>query len=61
MVTHHVEEILPAIDNVIIMADGAVQHQGPKSEVVTREKIGAIYENEPRRIVAEEGRYWPIW
>lgn len=61
MVTHHVEEILPPIENVMIMANGKIEHQGRKPDVFTKERLGKIYDREPRRLVIEEDRYWPIW
>ena len=61
MVTHHVEEILPAMDHVLIMSEGQIKYEGTKSKVVTAEALGEIYGDVPKKIVVEEGRYWPIW
>ena len=35
LVTHHVEEILPEIDNVVLLRDGQVFKQGDKSSTLT--------------------------
>jgi iron complex transport system ATP-binding protein len=35
LVTHHVEEILPEIEHVILLKDGRVFRDGPKSECLT--------------------------
>jgi len=35
LVTHHVEEILPEIDNVVLLRDGRVFKQGDKSSTLT--------------------------
>ena len=37
LVTHHVEEIVPGIQNTLILATGRVHSAGPTHEVVTRE------------------------
>jgi iron complex transport system ATP-binding protein len=35
LVTHHVEEILPEIDNVLLLRDGRVLKQGCKADTLT--------------------------
>ncbi|WP_329741663.1 ABC transporter ATP-binding protein [Dyella sp. A6] len=34
LVTHHIEEILPEIDQVVLLRDGRVQHQGSKADTL---------------------------
>jgi iron complex transport system ATP-binding protein len=58
-VTHHVEEILPALENVVVMARGRVAQCGPRQEVVTGENLSRVYRT-PMRLVASGGRYWPV-
>ena len=43
LVTHHLEEILPEIDHVILLRDGRVFAQGPKAEVLRSETLSAQY------------------
>jgi len=39
MVTHHLADILPEIDRVIMMKDGRIFADGPKKELLTPEKL----------------------
>jgi len=57
LVTHHPEEIVPEIGNVLLMSKGRVAAQGPRSEVLTRERLEAAY-GTPLRVVREGGRVW---
>ncbi|HEX7916852.1 ABC transporter ATP-binding protein [Rudaea sp.] len=43
LVTHHLEEILPEIDHVILLCEGRVFAQGPKHEVLRSETLSAQY------------------
>lgn len=43
MVTHHVEEILPEIDHAVLLADGRVLAEGPKAEMITDERLSALF------------------
>ena len=47
-------------DDVIAMRDGRVVHHGPVAEVVTAEKLSALYET-PARVVEVEGRRVVLW
>ncbi|MBN8887124.1 MAG: ATP-binding cassette domain-containing protein [Rudaea sp.] len=43
LVTHHLEEILPEIDHVILLREGQVFAQGSKAEVLRSEVLSAQY------------------
>ncbi|MBE7496973.1 MAG: ATP-binding cassette domain-containing protein [Verrucomicrobiaceae bacterium] len=43
MVTHHVEEILPAITHCLLLKDGRVHAAGTKQETLTSALLGEIY------------------
>jgi iron complex transport system ATP-binding protein len=43
LVTHHIEEILPEIQRVILLREGRVFLDGPKREVLTRKQLSALY------------------
>lgn len=43
MVTHHLADILPEIDRVIMMKDGRIFADGPKRELLTPEKLRALF------------------
>jgi iron complex transport system ATP-binding protein len=61
LVTHHVEEVVPGIQNTLILRCGRVHCAGPTHEVVTRETIEEVYGTRLSRIEQSGGRLWPIW
>jgi iron complex transport system ATP-binding protein len=61
LVTHHVEEIVPGIQNTLILSEGRIHSAGPTSKVVTRHAIEAVYRTRMARIEHSGGRLWPIW
>lgn len=60
-VTHHVEEIMPAFDRTLVMQAGRIAAAGRTAEVVTAERLAAVYGVEVERLEAAGGRLWPIW
>ena len=54
LVTHHVNEIPPEVDRVVLLKDGRVIADGAKRELLTAERLGALY-GVPVRIVESEG------
>jgi iron complex transport system ATP-binding protein len=59
LVTHHLDDIIPEIDRVILLKDGAVFLDGPKSEVLTSESLSAIF-GVGVEVVEREG-YYHAW
>jgi len=43
LVTHHIEEIVPEIGRVILLSQGRVVGDGPKHEMLTAERLGALF------------------
>jgi len=43
MVTHHLADILPEIDRVIMMRNGRIFADGPKMELIDAGKLGALF------------------
>jgi iron complex transport system ATP-binding protein len=43
LVTHHIEEILPEIDNVVLLRDGRVLQQGDKATTLTATALTATF------------------
>jgi iron complex transport system ATP-binding protein len=56
LVTHHLEEIVPEIERVILLRRGRVAFDGPKGEVLTSARLGAVYETPV--VVGDEGGYY---
>jgi iron complex transport system ATP-binding protein len=46
LVTHHLSDIPPEIDRVILLKDGAVVADGPKATVLTRHSLCNVYETD---------------
>jgi iron complex transport system ATP-binding protein len=44
LVTHHIEEIIPEIDRVILLRDGRIAADGAKTAVLTSERLGALFD-----------------
>lgn len=43
LVTHHIEEVLPEIERVVLLRDGRVLRQGDKADVLTSEALGDAF------------------
>lgn len=43
LVTHHVEEILPEIERVILMQNGAIFQDGPTQSALTTQNLSALF------------------
>jgi iron complex transport system ATP-binding protein len=57
LVTHHVEEIIPEIEHVILLKRGRVAFSGPKSEVLTNDHLSAVY-GAPINLHNVDGSYY---
>ena len=56
LVTHHLNEIPPEVERVIVLKEGCVVADGPKAQVLTDEFLSAVYATEIR-IAALDGYY----
>jgi iron complex transport system ATP-binding protein len=56
LVTHHVEEIMPAFSHVLVLAGGRVLAQGPKPRVLTSATLSRAF-GAPVRLRLKAGRY----
>jgi len=43
LVTHHVAEIIPEIERVVLMQRGRIVADGPRSEMLTSERLSALF------------------
>jgi iron complex transport system ATP-binding protein len=59
MVTHHLPDILPEIDRVILLREGRVFADGPKSELLTAERLTQLFDH-PVEIARRDG-YYHLW
>jgi iron complex transport system ATP-binding protein len=56
LITHHVEEIIPEIDRVVLLQRGRVLDDGQKSAMLTAERLGALFEA-PVAVRCRDGYY----
>jgi iron complex transport system ATP-binding protein len=56
LVTHHVEEIMPAFSHVLVMRQGRVLAAGPRARVLTSKTLSAAF-GAAVRLVRKRGRY----
>jgi iron complex transport system ATP-binding protein len=43
IVTHHLDDIIPEIERVVLLKDGAVLADGPKATVLTSERLSTMF------------------
>ena len=43
LVTHHVEEIIPEVDHVLLLGDGEIIFEGSKKEALTSARLSALF------------------
>ncbi|MBR9882578.1 MAG: ATP-binding cassette domain-containing protein [Oceanospirillales bacterium] len=54
--THHVDEIIPEIERVVLIKSGQVVADGPKAEILTTENLSNLYQTD-LSISTQEGWY----
>jgi iron complex transport system ATP-binding protein len=59
LVTHHLSDIIPEIDRVILMREGAVVGDGPKSKLLTAESLKTLFGVDVE--LAERDGYYHLW
>ncbi len=59
LVTHHIHEIPPEIDDVILIKAGAVFARGPKADILTGPTLSALYET-PVTLLEANGYYQAV-
>lgn len=57
LVTHHLGEIPPDVRRVVLLADGQVVADGDKAEMLTGERLSAVYRT-PVRVAEVDGFYF---
>lgn len=46
LITHHIADILPEMQRILMMRDGRIVADGPKEELLTAEKLSELFETE---------------
>jgi iron complex transport system ATP-binding protein len=61
LVTHQVEEIMPAFERTLVMRDGRIVASGPTAEIITPQLLSDVYGVRVQQLSRANNRYWPIW
>ena len=56
LVTHHVEEIMPAFTHALLLREGTVLAHGPRERVLTSANLSTTF-GAPLRLRRSRGRY----
>jgi iron complex transport system ATP-binding protein len=56
LVTHHLDDIIPEINRVVLLREGKIFADGPKQELLTPERLSAMF-NVPVNIAQRDGFY----
>ena len=56
LITHHLDDIIPEIDRVVLIRDGQVFADGPKEAVLTSERLSSMF-RVPVQVVERSGFY----
>jgi len=59
LITHHIADILPEIDRVLMMRAGRIVADGAKSELLTAEKLSALFDTDVR--LSERDGFYHAW
>jgi iron complex transport system ATP-binding protein len=59
MVTHHLSDLIPEMDRVVLMERGRIIADGPKSEVLVASKLSALF-RQPLEL-SERNGYFNLW
>jgi len=59
LITHHVEEIVPEIDRVILLSRGWIVGDGAKRDMLKDTTLGRAFEGE-MRVEQRDGYYWAL-
>ena len=59
MVTHHLSDLIPEIQRVVLMSRGSIAADGPTREILTEPRLSALF---GRRLeLSERGGYYNLW
>jgi iron complex transport system ATP-binding protein len=59
LVTHHLGDIVPEVERVVMLRDGRVYGDGPKREILTAENLTGLFRAPVE--VQERGGYYQAW
>jgi iron complex transport system ATP-binding protein len=61
LVTHHIEEIMPAFAQLLVMNQGAIVYRGSTREAIDTEMLQHLYGVQVHDMIRRDGRIWPVF
>jgi iron complex transport system ATP-binding protein len=59
LITHHIADILPEMERVVMMREGRIVADGKKKDLLSAEKLSGLFGREIE--VVERGGWWSAW
>jgi iron complex transport system ATP-binding protein len=59
LITHHIADILPEMDRIVMMREGRVVADGTKAAMLTEERLSGLFGRDI--VMSERGGYWNAW
>ncbi len=59
LITHHIADILPEIDRILMMKDGRIVADGPKHELLTAPKLSDLFKTQVE--ISERDGFFHAW
>ena len=59
LITHHIADILPEIDRIVMMREGRIVADGSKLELLTEQRLSDLFER--KIVITERAGYWNAW
>lgn len=60
-VTHHLEEILPEFESLLVLKAGQIIASGPKQKILSNDLLAELYQVAVGELMERDGRYWPVF
>jgi iron complex transport system ATP-binding protein len=59
LITHHIADILPEMQRVVMMREGRIVADGAKADLLTAERLSELFGREI--VLSERSGYWNAW
>jgi iron complex transport system ATP-binding protein len=59
LITHHIADILPEMDRIVMMRNGRIVADGSKTELITEQRLSELFGREIA--ITERDGYWNAW
>jgi iron complex transport system ATP-binding protein len=59
LITHHIADIFPEIDRIVMMRDGRIMDDGNKAELLTEQRLSDLFGRDIA--MTERDGYWNAW